>query len=135
VRYLEYIWTAISFDTPWVMGNSSLQLIAWTIGMIGPIILLSGLFFRVNKTNAFLSVMTFAIAASLIVWWLLQLDFWLQALPPANCDSEACDNDAEIRSLFAAGALLLPAIIPSLMTSLFTLILASRRIFRKATLA
>jgi hypothetical protein len=129
VRFIEYIWTSISLGTPWVFGNSSVQLIAWVIGMIGPVFLASGLLFGFNRTIFVFSVLAILISATAITWWLLELDYWMNASPPSSCDGDACDNDAEIRSLFMAGALLLPAFIPSLFVGALTLLVSSRRIF------
>lgn len=131
MRFIEYIWASISFGTPWVMGNSNVQLIAWAIGMIGPAFLASGLVFGFNRTIFVFSVLAILISAALIAWWLLELDYWMRALPPSSCNGEACDNDAEIRSLFMAGALLLPVVIPSLFVGALTLLVSSRRIFNK----
>ncbi len=131
MRFIEYIWASISFGTPWVMGNSSVQLIAWAIGMIGPVFLLSGLLFGFNRTIFEFSVLAILISAAAITSWLIELDYWMQAPPPSSCNREACDNDAEIRSLFMVGALLLPVFIPSLFGGSLTLLVSSRRIFNK----
>jgi hypothetical protein len=131
VRFIEYIWASISFGTPWVMGNSSVQLIAWAIGMIVPVFLASGLWFGFNRTIFVFSVLAILISAAAIASWLLTLDYWMQAPPPSSCNHEACDNDGEIRSLFMAGALLLPVFIPSLFVGAFTLLVTSRRVFNK----
>ena len=135
MRFNEYIWASISFGTPWVMGNSSVQLIAWAIGMIGPVFLASGLLFGFNRTIFVFSILATLISAAVIVSWLLTMDYWMQAPPPSSCNHEACDNDAEIRSLFMAGALLLPVFIPSLIVGALTLFVSSRRVFKNSNTA
>ena len=135
MRYLEYIWAAISFGTLWVMGNRSVQLFAWAIGMIAPFMFGSALAFKLHKTSLVLALVASLIAIVFFVWWLVTLDYWMSAPPPSDCGSETCDNDAEIRTLFEAGALLLPTIVPSLIFGPVVFLFALRRSFavRKMT--
>ncbi len=125
MRFLEYIWASILFDTPWAMGHWGLQLVAWAIGMIAPVLFAIGLFFNANKTVLVLAFIATVTATALIATWLLDLDYWMLAPP---CGGDACDNDGEIRTLFAAGAILLPIILPSIIAGPIAFVTAIRRV-------
>jgi hypothetical protein len=120
----------IYFGSPWAMGKTSVQIIAWVIGMIVPVILVSGLVYKFNRTVAILALVATVMASGFVIWWLIELDFWIGA-PPPECGREACDNDGTIRMLFMAGALLLPAALPSALSGPLIFFMATRRILTR----
>jgi hypothetical protein len=134
LRYLEYIMMPIYFGSPWAMGKTNVQIIAWMIGMIVPVILASGLLYKFNKTVAVFALFATVIAIGFVVWWLVELDFWMHA-PPTECGGEACDNDGTIRMLFMAGVLLLPVAIPSALSGPLAFLMAIRRILTRQSTA
>ena len=109
------------------MGNTSLQIWAWAIGMVPPLVLASGLLFGLHKTIAVLATLFTLCAVALIVWWLLEVDYWIHAPLPNVSETDYRDNDGEIRSLFLLGAALLPVVIPSLLAGPVSLFFAARR--------
>lgn len=131
MKYFEYIRTVISYDTVWAMGNPRIQIFAWAIGMIAPAMFGAGLAFGVNKTELVMAAITTVIAAALFVLWLIELDYWMLAPPPSDCTKEACDNDGEIRMLFASGVILLPLTTPSIVLGPLVFFLALRRTLTK----
>jgi hypothetical protein len=112
------------------MGKTSVQIIAWIIGIIVPVILASGLVYKFNKTVAVLALFATLIASGFVVWWLIELDFWMDA-PPPECGREACDNDGTIRMLFMAGVLLLPVSLPSALSGPLAFFMAIQRILTR----
>ena len=129
MRYFEYIWAVIAFDTPWTNGKIGLQMLFWAVALIAPALFAVGLFFNFNRTVIVLTSLFTIVSAGLLVWWLASLDYWMSAGPPDACDRDACDNDGEIRVMFAAGAALLPIILPTLIAGPIALFAALRRVF------
>jgi hypothetical protein len=133
VRYFGYIWAMMQIDSPWAMGRVDLQLMAWAIGLIVPMLLAAGVILGFNKATAIVSVCAITAAALFLASWLIELDHWMHAPPPTDCGRDACDNDGIIRSLFAVGVLLLPAIIPSLFAGSIALFIACQRAIKNPT--
>jgi hypothetical protein len=96
--------------------------------MITPAILVAGLYFGANRTVLVLSSLAAVGSAALFILWLMESDYWRHAPPPTVCDRDACDNDGAIRSLLAAGAILLPVLVPSLLSGLIAFLIALRRV-------
>jgi hypothetical protein len=128
MRYFKYIWAVIAFDTPWTNGKIGLQMLFWAVGLIAPALFAVGLFFNFNRTVIVLTNFFTIFSAGLLVWWLASLDYWMSSGPPVACDRDACDNDGEIRTMFAAGAALVPIILPTLIVGPIALFAALRRV-------